>query len=73
MTFVFYRYILSILSKIILFLHQTLIKTPIGVYIQSFPDKDFRLEIKNTILSIGMPKELSVNNTLSIAKFLEEI
>lgn len=41
--------------------------------IQSFPDKDFRLEVKNTILSIGIPKKLSVNNTLSIAKFLEEI
>lgn len=36
-------------------------------------NKDFRLEVKNTILSIGIPKKLSVNNTLSIANFLEEI
>ncbi|MFC3157787.1 hypothetical protein SAMN05443633_104135 [Chryseobacterium arachidis] len=41
--------------------------------IKSFPDEDFKLEIKNNILSFGLPKELSVENALIVSKFLYEI
>lgn len=41
--------------------------------IKSFPAKDFRLEIKNNLLYFALPKNLSVNNTLITAKFLEQI
>ncbi|MBL7881566.1 MAG: hypothetical protein JNN23_17165, partial [Chryseobacterium gambrini] len=41
--------------------------------IKSFPDEDFKLEIKNDLLSFALPKELSVQNALLVAKFLEEI
>lgn len=41
--------------------------------IKSFPDENFKLEIKNDLLSFAFPKELSVQNALRAAKFLEEI
>lgn len=41
--------------------------------IKSFPDEDFKLEIKNDLLSFALPKELSVQNALMVSKFLEEI
>lgn len=41
--------------------------------IKSFPDEDFKLEIKNNILSFGLPKEFSVNNALIVSDFLEKI
>lgn len=41
--------------------------------IKAFSDEDFRLEIKNNVLSFGLPKELSVQNALMVTKFLEEI
>jgi hypothetical protein len=39
----------------------------------SFPDKDFQLEIKNNILSFGLPKKLSIPRVLQISKFLKDI
>ena len=41
--------------------------------IKAFSDEDFKLEIKNDLLSFALPKELSVQNALMVAKFLEEI
>ena len=41
--------------------------------IKSFPDEDFKLEIKNNILCFGLPKNLSVENTLITAAFLEKL
>ncbi len=41
--------------------------------IKSFPDEDFKLEIKKDIISFGLPKELSVQNAFLVSKFLEEI
>ena len=41
--------------------------------IQSFPDEDFELEVKNNILSFGLPKELSTDDALIVSKFLHEI
>lgn len=41
--------------------------------IKAFSDEDFKLEIKNDLLSFALPKELSVQNALLVAKFLEEI
>lgn len=41
--------------------------------IRSFPDEDFKLEVKRNILSFGLPKELSINNALMVSKFLKEI
>jgi hypothetical protein len=41
--------------------------------IQSFTYENFQLEIKNKILLFGIPKELSVNNALAAADFLEKI
>lgn len=41
--------------------------------IQSFPDEDFKLEIKNDILEFGLPKTLTINNALIVSKFLNEI
>ncbi|GAA5101350.1 hypothetical protein GCM10023210_40960 [Chryseobacterium ginsengisoli] len=41
--------------------------------IKSFSDEDFKLEVKNNILSFGLPKELSVDNTLLVSNFLEKI
>lgn len=41
--------------------------------IKSFPDEDFKLEIKNNILCFGLPKNLSVENALITAAFLEKL
>lgn len=41
--------------------------------IKAFPDKDFRLDIKNNILEFGLPKTLNANNALIVSKFLNEI
>ncbi|WP_106917565.1 hypothetical protein [Chryseobacterium aurantiacum] len=41
--------------------------------IKAFPDKDFRLDIKNNILGFGLPQTLNVNNALIVSKFLNEI
>ncbi|REC48148.1 MULTISPECIES: hypothetical protein [Chryseobacterium] len=41
--------------------------------IKAFSNEDFKLEIKNDLLSFALPKELSVQNALRAAKFLEEI
>lgn len=41
--------------------------------IKSFPDENFKLEIKNSILEFGLPKTLNVNNALIVSKFLNEI
>ncbi|MDN4012733.1 hypothetical protein QX233_09695 [Chryseobacterium gambrini] len=41
--------------------------------IKAFSDEDFKLEIKNDLLSFALPKELSVQNALMVSKFLKEI
>ncbi|SDR07425.1 hypothetical protein SAMN05421664_3411 [Chryseobacterium soldanellicola] len=41
--------------------------------IKLFPDKDFKLEIKNNILSFGLSKKLSLARALQISKFLKDI
>ncbi|GAA4166398.1 hypothetical protein GCM10022217_40120 [Chryseobacterium ginsenosidimutans] len=41
--------------------------------LKSFPDKDFQLEVKNNILSFGLPKKLSIPRVLEISKFLKDI
>ncbi|WP_312175072.1 hypothetical protein [Chryseobacterium sp.] len=41
--------------------------------IKSFPDEDFKLEIKNNILCFGLPKNLSVEKSIIIAEFLNQI
>jgi hypothetical protein len=41
--------------------------------IKSFPNENFKLEIKNTALSFGLPEILTVENAILISKFLEEI
>lgn len=41
--------------------------------IKSVPDEDFKLEVKNDIISFGLPKILSVNNALIVADFLNRI
>lgn len=41
--------------------------------IKSFPDEDFKLVVKNNIISFGLPKELTVENAEMVSKFLEEI
>lgn len=41
--------------------------------IKSFPDKDFRLEIKNNILKFGIPETLTVDRALYTAEFLKRI
>ncbi|WP_312901125.1 hypothetical protein [Chryseobacterium taichungense] len=41
--------------------------------IKSFQDRDFKLEIKNSILCFGLLKDLSVGNALIIAEFLQRI
>ncbi|NIF04969.1 hypothetical protein F3J23_05895 [Chryseobacterium sp. Tr-659] len=41
--------------------------------IKSFPDEDFKLEVKSDILGFGLPKTLNVNNALIISKFLNDI
>lgn len=41
--------------------------------IRSIADESFRLEVKNDILSFGIPKALSIDNTLAVSKFLEKI
>lgn len=41
--------------------------------IQSFPEENFKIEIKNNILIFGIPKELSVSNAIASADFLQKI
>ncbi|MCU7613811.1 hypothetical protein N0B16_05110 [Chryseobacterium sp. GMJ5] len=41
--------------------------------LKSFPDKDFQLEVKNNVLSFGLPKKLSLPRLLQISEFLNEI
>lgn len=41
--------------------------------IRSFPDEDFRLEIKNTILRFGIPENLTLDRALYTAEFLKRI
>jgi len=41
--------------------------------IKNFPDENFQLEIKNSILSFGLPKILTAENAILISKFVEEI
>ncbi|MGH1517400.1 hypothetical protein [Chryseobacterium sp. JK1] len=41
--------------------------------IKSFPDEDFKLSVKNNIISFGLPKELTVENAEIVSKFLKEI
>jgi hypothetical protein len=41
--------------------------------IKLFPDKDFKLEIRNNILSFGLSKKLSTARALQISKFLKDI
>ncbi|MFZ4928792.1 hypothetical protein [Chryseobacterium sp. Mn2064] len=41
--------------------------------IKSFPDEDFKLRVKNNIISFGLPKELTVENAEIVSKFLKEI
>lgn len=41
--------------------------------IKAFPNKDFQLEVKNNILSFGLPKVLSLDHALQISKFLKDI
>lgn len=41
--------------------------------IQKFPDADFKLEVKNNIISFGLPKNISVDSTLNVARFLQQI
>ncbi|WP_185288611.1 hypothetical protein [Chryseobacterium lactis] len=41
--------------------------------IKTIPDADFKIEIKNDLLSFGLPKKLSVDNAFIIADFLENI
>ncbi|MDR6458368.1 MULTISPECIES: hypothetical protein [Chryseobacterium] len=41
--------------------------------IQSFPNENFKLEVRNTILSFGLPEILTTGNAEIISKFLNEI
>ncbi|REC59756.1 hypothetical protein DRF65_24710 [Chryseobacterium pennae] len=41
--------------------------------IKSIVDEDFKIEIKNSIVGLRIPKALSLENALIISKFLEEI
>ncbi|SEW12224.1 hypothetical protein SAMN05421841_1149 [Chryseobacterium wanjuense] len=41
--------------------------------IKKFPDEDFKLEVKNNILSFGLQKELTNSRALQISKFLKEM
>lgn len=41
--------------------------------IKNFPNEDFKLEVRNTILSFGIPDILTIENAEIISKFLEEI
>jgi hypothetical protein len=41
--------------------------------IKSFPDEGFKLEVRNSILSFGIPDILTVKNAEIISKFLNEI
>jgi hypothetical protein len=41
--------------------------------IKNFPNEDFKLEVRNTILSFGIPDILTMENAEIISKFLEEI
>lgn len=41
--------------------------------LRKFPDGDFNLEIKNNILSFGIPKNLSEKNAYLIAEFLQKV
>lgn len=41
--------------------------------IQSFPDRDFKFDIKNDVLVFGLPKTLTMHNALIVSKFLNEI
>ncbi|AZA76763.1 hypothetical protein EG347_04140 [Chryseobacterium sp. G0186] len=52
---------------------QAFLNTKRKETIQSFPDKDFKFEIKNNILVFGLPKTLNLHNALIVSKFLNEI
>ncbi|WP_126650984.1 hypothetical protein [Chryseobacterium aureum] len=54
--------------KIMNFLNQKRKET-----IQKFPNKDFKLEVRNTILSFGIPDILTPESAEIISRFLEEI
>ncbi len=41
--------------------------------IKSIPDVDFKIEVKNNITGLRIPKPLSIENALLVSKFLEEI
>ena len=52
---------------------RTFLNQPRRQLLKSFPDKDFQLEVKNNILSFGLPKKLSLSRVLQISKFLKDI
>lgn len=41
--------------------------------IKNIPDETFKIEVKNNIISFGLPKILTVNNALIVADFLNKI
>lgn len=41
--------------------------------VKKFPNEDFKLEVRNSILSFGIPESLTVENAEMISKFLEKI
>ncbi len=43
------------------------------IIIKAFSNDNFRLEIKNNILNFGLPKNLTVDNALQVAEFLERV
>lgn len=41
--------------------------------IKAIPDEDFKIEVKNNLLSFGLPKVLNIENALITADFMENI
>ncbi|WP_164975808.1 hypothetical protein [Chryseobacterium sp. CH25] len=41
--------------------------------IKSISDDHFKIEVKNSIAGLRIPKALNIDNALMVSKFLEEI
>lgn len=41
--------------------------------IRTFPNENFKLEIRNKILNFGLPENLTVDNALNVAEFLKRV